>query len=128
MPAKVTFTGPLFVNGQVQRVFDEIRDDIANRLATEGERRILSTLDASLKKPTGAYRRRVTRYGAVVGQARVHDQQCVYGPWLNGTGSRNRRSTFKGYGHFKKTHQVLQRAAKPLARQVVAEHLTELGG
>jgi hypothetical protein len=127
MPVKVTVSGPLFEPG-ADRVLDEMRDDLAGRLAAEGKRRVLAVLDASLRKPTGAYRDRITQYGPVGGQARVHDQQGIYGPWLNGTGSRNKSSRFKGYGHFKKTTQVLRQAAKPLGRQVVAEHLHKLGG
>lgn len=128
MPVKVTMSGPLFTAGAAERVLEQIRDDVAGRLATEGERRVLAILDASLRHPTGAYRRRITRYGPVNGQARVHDQQGIYGPWLNGTGSRNRTTRFKGYGHFKKTEQALRQAATPLAQQVVAEHLPKLGG
>lgn len=128
MPVKVTMSGPLFTAGRVTSVLDTIRDDIAGRLATEGERRVLNILDASLRHPTGAYRARITKYGPTGGQARIHDQQGIYGPWLNGTGSRNASTRFKGYGHFKQTQQALERAARPLAAQVVSEHLRELGG
>lgn len=130
VPAEVraTFRGPLFKAGQVTYVLADIQADIARRLVVEGERRVLAMLDASLRHPTGAYRKRITAYGPVGGQGRIHDQQGIYGPWLNGTGSRNRRSRFRGYGHFKKTQQALERGAKPLARQVVADHLYKLGG
>lgn len=127
MPVKVTMSGPLF-SPAAASVLDEMRDDVAGRLVTEGERRVLAILDASLRKPAGAYRRRVTRYGPVAGQGRVHDQQGIYGPWLNGTGSRNKTTKFKGYGHFKKTQQTLEAAARPMAQQVVSEHLHKLGG
>lgn len=130
MPAKVTVTmsGPLFKPGQVDDTLKDIQEDIVKRLLDEGKRRVLSTLDASLKHPTGAYRKRITTYGPVQGQGRIHDDRGIYGPWLNGTGSRNSRSRFKGYGHFKKTQKTLERAAAPLARQVVSEHLHKLGG
>lgn len=129
MPVKVTATGPLFTPGAVGKVLDEIRDDIAGRIGAEGKRRVIAVLDGSLRRPTGAYRSRVTLYGPVAGQARVHDDRGIYGPWLNGTGSRNYPATrFRGYGHFTKTQQVLERAARPLAQQVVSEHLGKLGG
>jgi hypothetical protein len=127
MPVKVTVSGPLF-SPAAATVLDDMRDDLAERLVAEGKRRVLAILDASLRHPTGAYRRRITAYGPVGGQGRVHDQQGIYGPWLNGTGSRNRTTRFKGYGHFRKTQQTLSQAAKPLAQQVVAEHLPKLGG
>lgn len=126
-PVKVTVSGPLFRPDAYKALLD-MREAVARRMATEAERRVLNVLDASLRHPTGAYRKRITRYGPVNGQARVHDQQGIYGPWLNGTGSRNRRSRFKGYGHFKKTTQIMRRTAKPFAQQVVSEHLWKLGG
>jgi hypothetical protein len=126
-PVKVTVSGPLFEPG-AEQVLTDMRDDLAERMVTEAHRRVLNVLDASLKHPTGYYRRHITRYGPVGGQGRVHDQQVIYGPWLNGTGSRNRTTRFKGYGHFKRTEQELRRAAKPLGNQVVADHLHKLGG
>jgi hypothetical protein len=127
MPVKVTVSGPLF-SPAAATALDDMRDEIAGRLTAEGKRRVLAILDASLRHPTGAYRRRITAYGPVGGQGRVHDQQSIYGPWLNGTGSRNRTTWFKGYGHFRQTFETLQQAAKPLAQQVVAEYVAELGG
>jgi hypothetical protein len=127
MPVKVTVSGPLFTPAAATAL-DDMRDEIAGRLAAEGRRRVLATLDSSLRNPTGAYRRRVTQYGPVSGQARLHDQQAIYGPWLNGTGSRNATTRFKGYGHFRKTYEALQQAARPLAQQIVAEYVAELGG
>lgn len=126
-PVKVTISGPLFRPDAGQALTD-MRDDLAERLIVEGKRRVLTVADASFRHPTGAYRKRVTSYGPVGGQGRIHDQQSIYGPWLNGTGSRNKSTRFKGYGHFKKTEQTLRRAAVPLGNQVVAEHLHKLGG
>lgn len=125
---KVTIRGPLFVPGNVEKTLNEIANDTAGRLSTEGKRRVLSILDASLRNPTGAYRSRITEYGPVGGQSRVHDRQGIYGPWLNGTGSRNKTTSFKGYKHFTQTYQTLQQAAKAMANQVVSEHLWKLGG
>lgn len=127
MPVKVTLSGPLF-DGRAQRVLNELPDDIAKALGEEGKRRVLSGLDATLRKPTGAYRKRITLYGPVGGQARVHDQMGIYGPWLEGTGKRNRTTRFKGYRNFRNTLKTLRSAAKPLSRDVIARRLPEMGG
>lgn len=106
----------------------EIRDEVAGKLITEAQRRWLAGLDATLRHPTGAYRSRITPYGPRAGQGRVHDQQCVYGPWLEGTGSRNRTTRFKGYRNARNVTSVLNAAAPALAEHVVAQNLHKLGG
>lgn len=123
----VSFHGPLF-DGRAQAAMPEIVDAISGALGTEGKRRVLSGLDATLRRPTGAYRSRISLYGPTGGQARVHDRMGIYGPWLEGTGSRNRTTRFKGYRNFRTATQVLQRAAKPLAEHVIGQHLHKLGG
>lgn len=123
----VTFSGPLF-DGRAQAAMPGIVDDVSRALATEGQRRVFQGLDATLRRPTGYYRSRVQLYGPVAGQARVHDSRVIYGNWLEGTGSRNRTTRFKGYRNFRNATQQLQTAAQSLAENVVARHLDELGG
>lgn len=123
----VTFEGPLF-DGSAQRAMPGIVDDVSRSLGTEGHRRVLAGLDATLRRPTGAYRSRIALYGPVSGQSRVHDNRGIYGPWLEGTGSRNATTRFKGYRNFRTATQQLQQAAPYLAADVIARHLGELGG
>lgn len=123
----VTFEGPLF-DGRAQDAMPGIVDAVSGALGTEGERRVLAGLDATLRRPTGAYRSRITLYGPRAGQSRVHDRMGIYGPWLEGTGSRNRTTRFKGYRNFRTATQVLRRAAKPLAANVIDRHIHKLGG
>lgn len=124
---KVTAHGPLFEPAAAE-VLTEIRDAIAAGLLTEAHRRVLASLDATLRNPTGAYRGRITPYGPVAGQGRVHDQRAIYGPWLEGTGTRNRTTRFKGYRNFRKTVASLQQAAPDYAAEVVRLKLWKLGG
>ena len=123
----VTFSGPLF-DGRAQGVLDDIVNDVSGTLGREGQRRVLQGLDHTLRRPTGAYRSRIALYGPVAGQARVHDSRVIYGPWLEGTGSRNRTTRFKGYRNFRNATQQLQTAAKPLAQEVVSRHIGRMGG
>lgn len=124
---KVTVSGPLFAPG-AEQVLDEMAEVSSYRLMTEGKRRVLRGLDATLRKPTGAYRKRVTTYGPVAGQSRVHDDRAIYGPWLEGTGSRNRTTRFKGYRNWRTATKELRAGAPHLVNQVVAEKLYKLGG
>lgn len=127
--AEVTarFEGPLF-DGSAQSGMDDIVNETTDVLAREGERRVLAGLDATLRRPSGAYRSRITRYGPVAGQGRVHDRQGIYGPWLEGTGSRNRTTRFKGYRNWRTAHQQLSRAAKHVANEVIRRNIDKLGG
>lgn len=127
MASKASFHGPLF-DGRLPAVLDTIADDIATKLGTEGHRRVLANLDESLRKPTGAYRKRVTLNGPYSGHAYVHDRMGIYGPWLEGTGSRNQTTRFKGYASFRRAAQQLDRGAVYLAEHVIAQHIAELGG
>lgn len=124
---EVTVRGPLF-EPSAPEVLIEMRDAIARGLLTEGHRRVLAGLDATLRNPSGAYRGRITPYGPVAGQARVHDQRSIYGPWLEGTGRRNRTTRFKGYRTFRKTVASLRQASKPFAAEAIRLKLWKLGG
>lgn len=123
----VSFAGPLF-DGSAQRAMTGIVDDVSRAIGEEGKRRVLIGLDATLRRPTGAYRSRISLYGPIAGQARVHDRNGIYGPWLEGTGSRNRTTRFKGYRNFRTATQQLQTAAPHLAAEIVRRHIGELGG
>ena len=62
------------------------------------------------KASTGNYRRNV--HGEVQGlTGRIDDGGVIYGPWLEGTSSRNQTTRFKGYGAFRLTAQWLEKKA-----------------
>jgi hypothetical protein len=91
----------------VRAATDEATEDVA-RAAVQ---RVHERLHAVLKHPTGYYERHVVAdLGAV--PPRVHDSGVVYGPWLEGIGSRNATTRFKGY-------QTFRRAAQELSTDVV---------
>ncbi len=76
---------------------------------------------------TGHYRRSIhgERKGTV---GRIDDSRVIYGPWLEGTSSRNQTTRFKGYSSFRLTAQWLQQqTAKVLAHQV-KRLIQKLGG
>lgn len=127
MSTTVTTSGPLF-DGSFAPTLASISNEIADVLGKEGKRRTLANLDASLRKPSGFYTSQVTLYGAVAGQSRIHDKQTIYGPWLEGIGSRNATTRFKGYASFRRAYQTLDAAAPHVAAEVIKRRLHELGG
>lgn len=60
---------------------------------------------------------------------RVHDDiGKVYGPWLEGIGSQNPRSTFKGYHALREANAEVSGQAYDIADENIAEAVKELGG
>ena len=42
----------------------------------------------------------------------IDDQNVIYGPWLEGSSTRNETTRFKGYATFRKTTQELQKKSR----------------
>lgn len=120
-----TLSGPLF-SGEAGQVLDRMTEEIAREVGKVAEQDVRRRLGAVLRHPTGKYQRRI-RAAESSGRVVVDDQRSVYGPWLEGTGSRNARSRFKGYATFRKTLQQVQAKSGAIAEQVVARTLGRLG-
>ena len=56
----------------------------------------------------------------------VHDRRIIYGPWLEGVGSRNATTRFKGYSSFRRAFQELERQAPRLVEQDVRRLIAKL--
>ena len=54
----------------------------------------------------------------------ISDSGVVYGPWLEGVGSRNQATRFKGYAIFRRTRDKLQR----LSRDILDKHVKKALG
>ena len=93
--------------------------DSAKELVAEGEGRVIDNLTESIYshggahpdryKVTGHYRRSVNGRMLDSLHGEIHDSKVVYGPWLEGTGSRNATTRFKGYAAFRRARQELER-------------------
>lgn len=58
----------------------------------------------------------------------VTDGGIVYGPWLEGTGSRNRTTRFKGYRSFRLAAQSIRANLGAIVDPAVSELCRELNG
>jgi len=144
MPVKidVTITGPLF-NGQGTK--QNIRRwglRMVQQCIEAGEQRLdmmLRPRSAPLgvylthaqagrgKASTGHYRRNV--HGFQIGLfGRISDGGVVYGPWLEGTSSRNKTTRFKGYRSFRRTHQWINKNKAKIIRPIINLMERDLGG
>lgn len=128
MGAEVTITGPLY-DGGASKAVSAFLDDASREVAELGVNEIQSRLGQVLEHPTGRYRGQVTTDRAS-GEANwsITDHGVIYGPWLEGTGSRNKTTRFKGYSVFRKTRQWLEGQAVDIAESKLGRYLGEMGG
>lgn len=104
---QITTKGGLFSPANRTIVRDALRD--MERTGAEAGAKIVRThLDSVLRNPTGRYERSIGVKTTSRG-ADFTDGGVVYGPWLEGTSSRNTRSRFKGYAAFRWARQQLDR-------------------
>lgn len=115
--AEVIITGPFFDarNAAARR---QMEDEGLDRLGGQGLADVHLNLDTSLRHPTPYYETQITTERSGDDQL-VHDRGIIYGPWLEGTGSRNKTTRFKGYASFRRATQQLKREAPQILVPVV---------
>lgn len=123
---EVNLSGPLF-DGSAPSVFVRMADDCATEVAAQGYAYVMTNLNASIRHPTPYYETQIT-VDRVGRDRRIHDRGVVYGNWLEGTGSRNKTTRFKGYASFRRAKQQLDADVPRLVAAVVTRHLQELRG
>lgn len=130
----VRTSGPLFDG----RAAEEIRkgtEAIRRDLAREGERLAVSAFSSMIRANTGRFLSSITSTSSsrsysthgytlpVVVDSReetvVTTDLATYGPWLEGTGSRNETTRFKGYHGFRQAAQELSRSAQAIADRTI---------
>jgi hypothetical protein len=117
----VNLSGPMF-DGRAELAVSAFIDDAEREVAQAGHDMAQSQLRGVLRQPTGFYQSRVV-VDRSAGDPRIHDSGVVYGPWLEGTGSRNRTTRFKGYRTFRIVRQRLQGRASQIAERVLPRYL-----
>jgi hypothetical protein len=126
--ADVTVSGPFF-DGRDHAVLDAMCEDIARTVANEGAIIMDAYLETVIRHPSDPpfYQQHVgVSPGATLLDRDIDDGGIVYGPWLNGTGSRNRTTRFKGYSHFRITTQRLEANASRIAQHVVGPYVARM--
>lgn len=112
--------GPWF-NGGVERALDAFLDEARTEIAQQGVNDV-KTATGVFRNPTGYYRSQI-QTDRRVGSTAVTDGGAVYGPWLEGTSSRNRTTRFKGYRIFRRITRHLRADAAPIAERVLHRYL-----
>jgi hypothetical protein len=102
------YAGPLF-DFRARRAFRRMRDELEEEAAEFALEHIQATFHTSFKHPTGFYESnvRISNSGREITDGGFGGP--VYGPWLEGVGSRNNTTRFKGYHAFRLAAQALDR-------------------
>lgn len=119
---RVHSSGPIF-DGRAEIISKEMTDNIAKEVAQEGFTMVRGDLAQVIRThPTGRYIPSVRTIKKGRGEYEV-GTRIIYGPWIEGTGSRNRTTRFKGYSSFRRTAQALQQKAVPIALRVMPPYI-----
>ena len=122
----VTRRGPIF-DGRALVALAAFRDDAERKIAEAGATEVQAQLGQVLQNETGFYRSHVIAERASDDYG-ITDQDVIYGPWLEGTSSRNQSTRFKGYGTFRKVRQWLEGQAGGIAESSLRRYIGRMGG
>jgi hypothetical protein len=119
---KSRIKGPIS-DGRIHQHVAEYEEEVAEALADEAESLVLTNLMTSIRNPTPDYWTRIRTRKLSSNRYLVHDGGVVYGPWLEGTGSRNSPVTiFPGYASFERAEAELKRVRRNISRNILREH------
>lgn len=116
----VNLSGPFF-DGRRDTIMRGIIKEVEEDLAKATEIQVVRNLIAKIKVPTPHYWTQVETRGNPGGEGlSVWDSYIIYGPWLEGVGSRNFPKTrFKGYASFRRAATAVQRRAHTVANKTL---------
>ena len=130
--------GPIFRNDATGKITKAVEDTIEENVnfaestlhtfATMRPRGVfLSPAQAGRRASQGHYvgnihGRRTGLFG------RVDDNKVEYGPWLEGTSSRNQTTRFKGYHLWRRTQQMIEKRLPGILQKKLGRAIKELGG
>lgn len=120
----VTMHGPLF-DGRAATALEAFPIAAAAAVGDEAYLDVRRTLGRVLQNPTGFYESRI-QHNQAGDMSYVHDGNVIYGPWLEGTGSRNATTRFKGYHTFRQVTQRIDARSADIAQRVLDGYLRRM--
>lgn len=114
---------PLLVHAAVADLLDEVERDVAHAGLAEWA----TNLNASIRNPTPYYETQIHAEHLGDGWS-VNDRGVIYGPWLEGTGSRNDTTRFKGYAAARRARQAIEKRIPQITAGALARAVARLGG
>jgi hypothetical protein len=121
---EVRTEGPIF-DGRAETILRDYCEHAEEDIAKEGHTMLSAAFAQTSRHPSGFYESHVEVKRDNGGHV-VTDNGVVYGPWLEGTGSRNETTRFKGYANFRRTAEELQGKAIEIAERDQERYLREM--
>lgn len=118
----VVLSGPFFENRDeaMKQICEQVEEDVAQA----GYGYALANLIGSIRHPTPYYwTRGIVRNNPAGPGKSVFDNWVIYGPWLEGNGSRNATTRFKGYASYRRAAQTLERTGGPIAEIAISKKI-----
>lgn len=107
------------IDGHADDIVRQGMEDIEEAVADDLMTLIRADLRTVLRHPSGRFQSAAPAMQKTGDTIKVNDGGVIYGPWLEGTGSRNATTRFKGYSTFRRMAQQAQdRAATTVAPEV----------
>ena len=123
-PVEVLLSGPFFTSAMpslIAVMLDEMKFAVASQVLAD----VQYNLDRSIRNPTPYYETQIMVQQRVDDWV-VHDRGVSYGPWLEGTSSRNRTTRFKGYASFRRALQDAATKAPQIVASVAARFVNRM--
>ncbi len=107
---RVTASGPIF-NGTAKGILRDAERAMSEKVAKAAQRHIQTLGRRDFRynaAPATHFYENNIEVDRVSDGHLVHANQVIYGPWIEGTSSRNQSSRFKGYHLFRRAAQEVQ--------------------
>lgn len=121
MRVEVTKHGPLF-DDRIQSMINAGLTSGEAKAAKRGLQMLRGEFATHFRMPTGYYESQV-HIATEPGGYKLTDGGVVYGWWLEGVGSRNATTRFKGYSIWRRVGQALEPEAVTIIEREIAIHL-----
>jgi len=117
-------SGPMF-DARIYRAINNLIEDAQHAVGQAALSEWHMNLDGSIRNPTPYYETQLIaeRVGHDVV---VHDRGIIYGPWLEGTSSRNQTTRFKGYAAARRSTQAVQERVPSIVARILPSHLARM--
>lgn len=122
----MTVSGPFF-DTRLERGMHDMVETVSRDVAKSGDLDVHAHEHIFFRNPTGNYEAHIRTDKIADGTFRVWDGgTIVYGPWLEGVGSRNKTTHFKGYFIMRLVTQGLSGRAKGIADSTIARMIARI--
>lgn len=120
--------GPLF-DGRAELQISVFLDDAIDLVAAAAEDAVDTNLAASIRNPSEPpfYQSQINRARRGLDEV-IGDNMVIYGPWLEGVGSRNATTRFKGYFSFRRARQDTEAKVPVLVEPAVVRFIGAVNG